>query len=41
MLADTALPPKGEAREAFAAANFLIACTNGEANYEGSLFPAG
>ncbi len=41
VLADIALSPEGQARDASAATNFLIAAANGTANYGGSLFPTG
>ncbi len=41
VLADLALSPEGQARDASAATNFLIAAANGTANYGGSLFPTG
>ena len=41
VLADLALSPEGQARDASAATNFLVAAANGTANYGGSLFPTG
>ena len=41
VLADFVLSPEGQARDAPAATNFLIAAANGTANYGGPLFPTG
>ena len=41
VLADIALSPEGQARDASAATNFLVLTANGTANYGRSLFPTG